>query len=170
PPQILGHEMVGRVVAMHQPARHLTIGQRITWTINASCGDCERCENGYPQKCVRSFKYGHEQSQRLSGGFASHVVLRAGTGVVPVGNLPAEVIAPANCATATVAAAITGLQLANKTVLVSGAGMLGLTATAMATELGAKVTVSDINEERLEQAKLFGAVMTVNTAVDNINQ
>ena len=76
--------------------------------------------------------------------------------------LPDLVACRANCATATVAAAyrvsIGAAWCRGKVVLVPGAGMLGLTACAMAHEYGAKeVIVSDIDSKRLKPASRFGA-------------
>jgi len=69
-----------------------------------------------------------------------------------------EVICPASCATATVASAmrVTG-DVSGATVIILGAGMLGLTAAAMAVSMdAASVTVCDVNPHRLELAKQFG--------------
>jgi alcohol dehydrogenase len=83
-----------------------------------------------------------------------------GTGIVKVPTgLPDEVAAPAGCATATVAAA---LRVASRVatggvVLVSGAGMLGLAASAMAKAVGWTVIAVDHDHTRLERAVKFGA-------------
>jgi len=77
---------------------------------------------------------------------------------IPTG-LPDEVASPANCATATVAAAfrVAG-SCGDQTVLIYGAGMLGLTAAAMARFKGARhVIVSDPREDRRRRAEQFGA-------------
>lgn len=169
-PQILGHEILGRLIDSHGPVlapggEEITKGSRVTWSLAASCFSCDHCLAGFSQKCRTLFKYGHEQLRagaELSGGFASHIILRKGTTIVPVPEeIPAAVLTPANCATATVAAAIARAEaivgsLASRTVVVSGMGMLGLTAAAMLSVRGAKVVVSDISVDRLEQAKLFG--------------
>ena len=52
--------------------------------------------------------------------------------------------------------------LKTKTVLISGAGMLGVVACAMCKASGAgRVVALDPNEERLQQAKSFGADITI---------
>lgn len=77
---------------------------------------------------------------------------------MPAG-LPDVVAAPASCATATVAAALrAGGALGGRRVLVTGAGMRGLTAAAMAAEAGAEVTVLDPDPARRAAAGRFGAV------------
>ena len=167
-PSILGHEMVGRISSLGGDLRDeagvsLEVGDRVSWSLAASCGTCFFCRNSLPQKCESLFKYGHQQlsaGHPLSGGLATHCLLARGTSVVkiPTG-LPDEVASPANCATATVAAAfrVAG-SCTGQTVLIHGAGMLGLTAVAMARFQGAcHVIVSDPREDRRRQAEQFGA-------------
>jgi threonine dehydrogenase-like Zn-dependent dehydrogenase len=108
-----------------------------------------------PQKCRQLFKYGHAANDEhsLAGGFASHVVLRPGTAIVrlPAG-LTAVAAAPASCAVATAAAAIRiAGDLHGRSVVVLGAGMLGLSVASLATARGAaSVTVVDSRPERLD--------------------
>ena len=103
----------------------------------ASCGECFYCRRSLTQKCERQTKYGHEPlrpGHELTGGLASHCVLGEGTALFLVPpELGDAAACPANCAGATVAAAIerAGL-LEGKSVLILGAGMLGVTATAWA--------------------------------------
>jgi len=172
-PSILGHEIIGRVVAhggtigTFDDARPLELGERITWTVAASCGRCFYCRHELPQKCETLFKYGHEPLERgcpLSGGLAEHCLLVEGTAILRVpAELPEASAAPANCATATVAAALRYAHLrGGESVLVQGAGMLGLTACAMASRAGASaVMVGDVDAKRLERAARFGATDTV---------
>ncbi|MEV4615464.1 zinc-binding dehydrogenase [Kitasatospora sp. NPDC049258] len=169
-PTVLGHEAVGLVEAVGgqvttADGRPVVPGQRITWTIGTSCGTCRRCTRGVPQKCESVRKYGHEaitDHWRLNGGLATHCHLVAGTGLVTVpAALPAEVAAPANCATATVVCAARRTELtAGDTVVVIGCGMLGLTAIAYARDLGAEhVIACDVDASRRELALGFGATV-----------
>ncbi|MFB7935744.1 zinc-binding dehydrogenase [Streptomyces sp. NPDC056049] len=167
-PTVLGHEAVGFVEEVAGPVRtadgkSVTPGQRVTWTVGASCGSCRRCTRGVPQKCAELRKYGHEAVDgrwRLNGGFATHCHLVAGTGLVEVpAALPAAVAAPASCATATVVCAARRTELsAGDAVVVLGCGMLGLTAIAYARDRGAEhVVACDVDENRRGQALAFGA-------------
>ncbi len=177
-PLVLGHEYVGRVEALGpgvvlgvdgDPIRR---GERIVWSIESHCGQCDRCRLGVTQKCREVRKYGHERLEsrwQLSGGFASHVHVRAGTPVARVSeNLPATVLAPLSCGTATAAAAIARAErsrdLEGAIVLITGAGLIGLTATAMASERGARVIVSDPDADRRSMARRFGAAAVVDAA------
>ncbi|MER7281141.1 zinc-binding dehydrogenase [Dactylosporangium sp. NPDC000244] len=159
-PTVLGHEQVGRVVAAGAGVP-LRPGDRIVWSVTVSCGACSRCARGLEPKCERLRKFGHEPiaaGWTLSGGFATHALLPAGTTIVPVPpGLPATVAAPASCATATVAAVLDAVPaLAGRRVLVTGAGLLGVTAAAMASAAGAEVTVCDPDPGRRRRAADFG--------------
>ncbi|HOZ45642.1 MAG TPA: zinc-binding dehydrogenase [Candidatus Hydrogenedentes bacterium] len=169
-PTILGHEIIGKVVALGpgepvlaSDGKPLREGDRVTWTIAASCGRCFYCQHGIPQKCTSLFKYGHERitdEHPFSGGLAEYCHLAPGTGIVRLPDTLSDAVAcPANCATSTVAAAF---RLAGgctgDTVLIQGAGMLGLTAAAYArAHAAADVIITDIDRDRLERAADFGA-------------
>ncbi len=169
-PTILGHEVLGRIADFGPSAprvdasgRPLSVGDRVTWAIVASCGECFYCRRLLPQKCERQTKYGHEPlrpGRELTGGLAGHCVLAPGTAVflVPPG-LSDATACPANCAGATVAAALEAAgPLGGTCVLVMGSGMLGVTATAWARELGAEAVIAcDIAPARLALAASFGA-------------
>jgi putative phosphonate catabolism associated alcohol dehydrogenase len=176
-PTILGHEILGRVAAFGPGAngrdaagQPLAVGDRVTWSIVASCGDCFFCRRDLPQKCLRQTKYGHEPlrpGRELTGGLADHCLLAAGTAIFRVPpNISDAVACPANCATATIAAALEAAgPLAGSRVLVMGAGMLGVTAAAWTRALGAAdVVCCDVAPERLELAARFGATRTCSTA------
>lgn len=170
-PLVLGHESVGRVIAIGDDGAlavdetPLRIGDRVVWSVTVSCGDCDRCRGGMPQKCRTLGKYGHDRigvHGDLTGAFGSHMQLRAGTAIVRVPEaLPAAVLAPASCATATawsaVARAARWRDLEGAAVRVHGAGLVGLSAAAIAAELGADVEVRDPNPQRRALAARFGA-------------
>jgi putative phosphonate catabolism associated alcohol dehydrogenase len=177
-PTILGHEIVGHVVGVQGTVSDVTgqpvnAGDRVSWSIAASCGCCFFCDVGPQQKCEQLFKYGHQQISNdypLSGGLATHCHLVAGTTIVKVPESLADVIAsPAGCATATVAAALrTAGSWDGKTIVIHGAGMLGLTAAAMARSRGAAhVIVTDLDAARVQQAASFGAT---HPSLDSLNE
>lgn len=176
-PTVLGHEIVGRVMSFGPGAQAvdargdaLAAGDRVTWTVAASCGKCVNCRDGLDQKCAALVKYGHERVSRdmpFRGGLAEVVLLSAGTGIVklPEG-ADAGVMALANCSTATVAAALrTGFARRNRpglAVAVLGAGVLGLTACAMARRKYAAGVVIAVDRDaaRARAAMDFGATHT----------
>ena len=172
-PLILGHEICGTIAALGEGVRHdatgkpLATGQRVTWSIAASCGDCFYCRQGIPQKCTALFKYGHESIEvepALNGGFAEYVCLVPGTTILRIPDeLDDATVVFANCSLATMAAAVRMLEVdAGETVLVQGAGLVGLCACALCAAREAKVVLAtDVSEERLQQARRFGATDTL---------
>jgi putative phosphonate catabolism associated alcohol dehydrogenase len=173
-PLILGHEILGEIVELGEgPARdgfgeELRVGDRVSWTIMACCGECFFCRHDLPQKCEHLRKYGHsccEEPPHLTGGFAEYIYLFPGTTIFKVPpNVPDDVATPANCALATVVHAAETIGLtAGETVLIQGAGLLGLNLIALAKQAGAKqVFVTDISRDRLAMAESFGASTTLN--------
>lgn len=162
-PTILGHEGVGRVLAVGEGRDPGLAGRRVTWSLADSCGRCPACrEWDLPQKCERLFKYGHarmEGDRDLAGCYATHLLLRPGTAVVPVPEgLPDALVAPANCALATMVAALEGLPAGGRTAVLQGAGLLGLYGAARLRSAGwERVLLVDPNPHRRALAAGFGA-------------
>lgn len=169
-PSILGHEIVGRVEAFGPGAsnyditgRETAIGDRITWSIVVGCGECFFCNRDLPQKCVRLYKYGHEEvtsARPLGGGLADHIVLQPRTAWLCLPeSIPTPVAALANCAGATAASALRAAgSIAGQRVLILGAGILGVFASAMAKSAGAeKIVVVDPQASCRQRALDFGA-------------
>ena len=171
-PTILGHEIVGSLVEMEASfprsdiqGEPLAIGDRVTWAIVANCGTCFYCQRGLEQKCENACKYGHmgfDSGHVLSGGLSEYCILGSGTHVIKVPrSVSLELITPASCATATVMAAMSDLPdpaaVASR-IAILGAGMLGLTACAVAKQRGWKeVVVVDPISSKRELALRFGA-------------
>ncbi|MAG57768.1 MAG: alcohol dehydrogenase [Planctomycetes bacterium] len=167
-PTVLGHEILGEVmtaggeVCFFGTDRPVSVGDRVTWAVAASCGHCRCCQRGIPQKCDSLFKYGHESVSSagpFSGGLAEVCILRRGTAILPVPEGMEDVVAaPANCATATAVATLRVADLPpDGTLLVQGGGLLGLSVCGIAASRGARVLVVDPDENRRGWAKRFGA-------------
>jgi threonine dehydrogenase-like Zn-dependent dehydrogenase len=129
-------------------------------------------DHDLPQKCVHLFKYGHATLTNgcgLNGCYASHVVLRAGTHVVPLpGEITDAIAAPANCALATMVHALDqwrryratssdGPDASPGTVVVQGGGLLGIYGCALLREMGATtVFCVEVHKERFALIEAFG--------------
>lgn len=169
-PTILGHEIVGLIEELGPQAplrdvrgNELKIGDKVTWAIFASSPEDPLSKDGIPQKAKDLFKYGHEQiteHNHFHGGLSEYTILRKNTPLAILNNeLPNEIASLINCSVATVAGAIRlAGTLHGRSVMVNGAGMLGIIACAMASKMGAaKIIAIDQNKERLEISRKFGA-------------
>ncbi|OEU50943.1 MAG: hypothetical protein BA862_01780 [Desulfobulbaceae bacterium S3730MH12] len=174
-PIILGHEIVGTIVEMGRGVTHdsgdhpLKLGDRITWTIMDNCGKCYYCrEKGLMMKCRNLKKYGHDscaEAPHFVGGFAEYCLISPGTCVIRVpDSLTDREAAPANCTLATAVAAWEAIGIQPfENVLIQGAGALGIYAAALAAHYGCnRVIVTDVNDERLDVIRNFGATHTLN--------
>ena len=173
PPIILGHEMTGRAAKLGRNAQTDSLGQplaegdQLVWVYYTPCGRCRPCLRGLPHACMGSLvsiMRPCEEPPHFVGGFAEYYVLNVRQGLfkVPDG-LGDDEVAGANCALAQV---IFGLEQAalsfGETVVIQGAGGLGLYATAVARDMGAeKVIVIDAIPARLQLARELGADATI---------
>ena len=178
-PTILGHEIVGRVVAVapDEPAidldgHPLFAGERVTWAIYAADPEGTMARRGIPQKAPDLFKYGHERltaENTLHGGLAEYTILRRHTPILPLSEeVPAPVAAIINCAVATVAGSLRlAGEVKGRRVVIRGAGMLGIVACTMCREQRAATIVAvDMDAGRLEVARRFGATTVCLTGED----
>jgi D-arabinose 1-dehydrogenase-like Zn-dependent alcohol dehydrogenase len=169
-PVILGHEMVGRIVAIgagrpgDTVGQPLRIGDRITWT-HTSCGSCFFCTVAQqPTLCQNSRRYMYERMDRppyLLGGFAEYGYVLPESGRIRVpDDVSNELASLSSCALRSVMNAFDALGGIDTTevVVIQGAGPLGLLATAVAKVGGARrvITIGD-PEARLQIARDFGA-------------
>jgi threonine dehydrogenase-like Zn-dependent dehydrogenase len=169
-PTIMGHEMTGRV---HRLGREVTAdaagvplreGDRIVYSYFQACGRCASCRVGDRHHCTaRRIGAGRARSDRpphFTGAYAEYYYLRPGHYALRTPETLSDfVVAPLNCALAQVLYGYhrAGFQ-AGETVVIQGAGGLGLYAAALARERGARtVVVLDRVAERLALAREFGA-------------
>lgn len=169
-PVIIGHEMVGRIVSLGDQVREdsvgqkLEVGDRIVYT-HTSCGSCFFCTTArQPTLCSHRRAYMYEtmaKSPYLMGGFSEYgyVLPESGRLKVP-DSVSSELASLSSCALRSVMNAMSqiGRIEPHETVVIQGAGPLGLLATANARVRGArKVIVIGSPSARLEIAREFGA-------------
>lgn len=162
-PCILGHEAVGEILDI-KDRPGLSIGDRVTWSIADSCGTCPCCtEYGLPEKCDDLFKYGHasiNNGSGLNGCYSSIIHIRKGTHLVKVPKaLSNSMVAPANCALATMINAVSQIKTKPEKVVIQGGGLLGVYACGLLRELGVPhIFCLEVNKHRFDLIQRFGAV------------
>ena len=165
PPLTMGHEFTGRVGRVGAKALGVfALGDRIVMATSISCGKCFYCSRGWTNLCVSLAPMGFT----YPGGMAEQVVIPAqalanGHVVKTPPDMPAEHAALAE----PVSCAVNSIGQCNMdegaTVLVLGAGPLGLMNACVARALGAgKIILSEISPPRLAQAKGFGIDVLIN--------
>ena len=173
-PIVLGHEMMGTVVAFGPGPREDSIGQplkegdRLLWT-HVYCGQCHECRVQHtPTLCRRKKQYMRTNCERfpyLVGGFAQYCYVFPPSGRVRIPDgVPDGVASAASCALRTVIHAFdrVGRIEPHQRVVIQGAGPLGLFATAVANHAGvSELIVVGAPERRLDLAKRWGAAGVV---------
>lgn len=168
-PVILGHEMVGEVVAIAEGAEKdsvdqpLALGDRVIWT-HTACGSCRFCLQGQPTLCRNRQGYMYQtcaEPPYLLGGFSEYVYVLPRSGRVRVPDaVPDDLASLASCALRSVMKAFRelGQLLPSQHLLIQGSGPLGLLAIAVAKTAGVRsVSVIGGPSERLEMCRRFGA-------------
>ena len=158
-PLIMGHEGVGRVVALGPNAKRLKVGDRVgIGYVYGACGHCRDCLTGGENYCPDFDATGFS----IQGCFAEYICLRdQWANIIPDGIDPVEV-APLMCAGAAAYASIKKTEVqAGDTVAIFGMGGLGQYAVQIAKLKGLRVIAVDISASKLITAKELGADETV---------
>lgn len=171
----LGHEFVGRVHALGAGVTHdnagrpVAVGDRVVPVYYVTCRRCAACLRGDFGMCsasLREWSKNPDQAPHFFGGFGTHYYVNEDQYFFTVPDeLDDQIVAGANCGLAQMLFALDRTRLAaGATLVVQGAGGLGLYAAAVAKELGARVIVIDGVPERVELARRFGADQVIDMA------
>ncbi|MEK6766560.1 MAG: L-threonine 3-dehydrogenase [Planctomycetota bacterium] len=164
PPRIIGHEFVGKVEKIGAEVTHVEIGDRVSAESHISCGSCYQCRNGYSEVCKNLKLLGVD----YDGACAEYLTLPEHVVWENDPDIPDEwatIQEPFGNAIDTVMAE----DVTAKTVLILGAGPIGLFATGIARASGASlIIVSDPNNYRLNISKKMGAHIALNPGKQDI--
>ena len=143
------------------------IGQRVMDHHYDGCGNCKHCRAGWTQMCLEgTVVYGSGGH----GGHAKYMKVPASTLVPLPDSLSFVTGAAISCGTGTAWGALRRIQLqGGETIAIFGQGPVGLSATQLAVEMGARVIAIDIAPERRRFAQQFGAAEVIDpTAHDMV--
>lgn len=169
PPLVVGHEFYGEIVELGEGVptdeRYgLSPGQRCSVEGHVVCGTCRNCRAGRRHMCVRTSNLGVNRD----GCFADYVV-------VPHSNVwvQPEIVDPDLGAVfdplGNAVHTALSFPLEGEDVLITGAGPIGVMATAIARHAGARyVVVTDVSPSRLELARAAGADVVVDVSQERI--
>jgi threonine dehydrogenase-like Zn-dependent dehydrogenase len=167
PPLVMGHEVVGTIDALGDGASPELLGRRVVVMPVVSCGTCELCAAGRPNLCPNRVLMG----MNFPGGFADACTIPA-THVLPVPAGLSDEVASLTEPFANSIHSVDRAVRAEDTVLVIGAGPIGLFAAKAAILAGAARTfVVDTMQHRLDLAEKLGAEpVTADGAADELGR
>jgi threonine 3-dehydrogenase len=157
-PMVIGHEYMGYIEKMGAGVTNLKIGERVTGEGHLACGHCRNCRRGKEHVCENTVGIG----VHIDGSFAEYVKVPA-SNVIPLDHrIPDEwaaIMDPFGNATHTALS----FPLLGEDVVITGSGLIGSMAVAIAKFAGARfIVASDLSDARLEIAKKMGASLTIN--------
>ena len=173
-PFLLGHEGAGVVQEVGSAVTRVAVGDHVMLNWRAPCGDCRFCLKGQHNYCASSLNAenkmrdgdGNVLNAALGiGTFCSHTLVHEVQCVTYDGNLSASAMSLIGCGVMTgVGAALysAGVEKGSS-VAVFGCGGVGDSVIQGAKIAGATTIIAvDIDPQKLEWAKEFGATHTVN--------
>ena len=153
PPRIIGHEFMGVVAATGELVTTVSVGERVSAEGHIADGTCVLCRTGQPHICAGVKVIGVDRD----GCFADYIMMPESNVWKLDADVPdvwAAIFDPFGNAVHTVSAARVSL----KSVLITGAGSIGLMAVAVAKAAGAsRIVAIDPNPHKLALAKQLGA-------------
>ena len=152
-PLVVGHEFMGEVAALGAEVGGLVVGQRVSGEGHITCGHCRNCLGGRRHFCHNHMSVGVTRA----GAFAEYLVIPA-ENVFPLPDHITDDVASVLDPLGNAAHTALAFDVIGEDVLVTGAGPIGMMATAISRHIGARfVVVSDVNPYRLALAKRMGA-------------
>jgi L-iditol 2-dehydrogenase len=163
PPRIFGHETAGTIAEVGQDVADWQVHDRVVVMHHIPCMQCAHCDNGSFSMCATYKNVTTTAGFTPSGGgFAEyvrvpgHIVRQGGLIRIPAAVTfeQASFVEPTNCCLKAVKKA----QIkAGQTVLVTGAGPIGLMFVMLVKHFGARAIATDLLPNRIEKARSLGA-------------
>lgn len=188
-PAVFGHEGIGRVVALEHDVDGFAVGDRVIPYLLPHCGRCPYCRSGKTNHCVEfgrslgaadanqaPFSYAGAKVSSFFGvgTFSEFTIVRQDQLVKVLEEVPSSPTCCVACGVATGlgAALKTAKVQAGSSVVVFGAGGVGLSAIQGSALAGAKSIIAvDTNEQKREPALAMGATAFVNASeVDAVEE
>ena len=160
----IGHEFVGVVERFGENVHDFQVGQLVSGEGHLVCGRCRNCLAGRRHLCARTSGVGVNRP----GAFAEFLSIPVTNVWAAHPDIPLEVTScfdPLGNATHTALS----FDLLGEDILITGAGPIGLMATAIARHCAARfVVVTDVNPYRLELARKMGATLVLDARTQTV--
>jgi threonine 3-dehydrogenase len=163
-PRIIGHEFVSSIVEVGSGVQGYAVGDRVTGEGHITCGICRNCRAGKRHLCHLAVGIGGGRD----GAFAEYLVMPAAN-LWPVHPEIPSAVAAIMDPLGNAVHSVLSFDMVAEDVLITGAGPIGIMATAVCRFVGARhVMVTDVNDYRLELARRSGASRTVNVMRESL--
>ena len=165
-PIILGHELSGTITAVGSEISPTRIGKRVAVEPQRACKMCKQCLAGRYNLCPDIEFYA---TPPIDGAFCEYVKIESSFAF----DIPDSISFDAAALIEPMSVCLWAAQKAkigpDSTVLIAGAGPIGVIMAQVASALGAPaVVVTDILDSRLEFVRGYGATGTVNTSKSSL--
>ncbi len=155
PPRIYGHEFCGFIEEFGERAHRdgLAKGDYVSAEMHVICGECPQCRSGNGHICIRTKIYGLDED----GAFAEFVTVPA-SNVIKLGSFVPLRVGAFLDALGNAVHTTQVVDLAGKSVAITGFGPIGAMAAAIAEHSGASIViVTDVSDDALETARRWAA-------------
>ena len=155
PPRVYGHEFCGFVEAIGDRAHRqgIKVGDYVSAEMHVICNECPQCRSGNGHICIRTKIYGLDQD----GCYAEFVKVPASNVIKLGAYVPLRVGAFLD-ALGNAIHCTQVIDMAGKSVAITGFGPIGAMAAAIAEHCGASlVVVTDVSDQALETARRWAA-------------
>ena len=164
PPLVMGHEAAGVIEQVGRGVQGFEPGQRVSFDSTVSCGTCHFCRRGQINLCDNRTVLGVSCGDyRRHGAFAEYVAVPSRILYKLPDSLPFERAALIEAVSVAVHAVSRHVPKPDDTVVVVGAGMIGLLVIQVLKAKGPKDIVAvDLDPRKLALAQRMGATRTLN--------
>src|SRR5580658_6200558 len=165
-PLVIGHEFVGEIAATGSNVADFKVGEIVSGEGHVVCGRCRNCLAGRRHLCANTQGVGVNRP----GAFAEYISIPVSNVWRHSPNVSSEIAAIFDPFGNAVHTALS-FPLLGEDVLITGAGPIGIMATAVARHAGARhIVVTDLNPKRLELAGRMGATLAADPRARSLKE
>lgn len=157
-PKIIGHEFAGLVDAVGSDVASIKTGDKVVVNPLIACGNCYCCTTLQKPNICRNLKV---MGVHINGGFCTEIVVKASQlhKFKKMSWKVAAMVEPFTIASQIIKRSRVD---ASDTVLINGAGAIGLSVLISLKLMGTRIIALDLHDAHLEKAKELGADLVVN--------
>ncbi len=164
-PMVVGHEYVGVVEAFGENVQDVKIGELVSGEGHITCGHCRNCRAGRRHLCPNTLGVGVNRP----GCFAEYLVIPVSNIWHCDPNISKDVLSIFDPFGNAVHTALS-FDVLGEDVLITGAGPIGIMASAICKHAGARyVVITDVNPYRLELAKKMDVTKAVDVSKEKLS-